>query len=234
MNLSGRLVPIDQLRKDDVDRMFGLMTEHYEGVDRRRFLGDLEEKQGCMVLSDRDGTIWGFSSYVFLHTTYDGDAVCTLFSGDTVIDGRHWGSPQLFRTFAGLLSLMLRRHSDRSCWWFLLTQGIRTYLMLPLGFHTFVPRYDMCATEREVRLLSHLGRLKCGKDFDPETGIVRSRGYYLKEEYAPSQQRRAGNPHLRFFLERNPGHRRGDELACLCPIRPDNFRRRTAEMVGVR
>ena len=40
------------------------------------------------------------------------------------------------------------------------------------------------------------------------------------------------NPHVRFFLQRNGGCEWGEELVCLCPIHPGNFRRRTLAMVG--
>ena len=34
---------------------------------------------------------------------------------------------------------------------------------------------------------------------------------------------RLHDPHVRFFVERNPGHARGDELCCLAPLTRQNF-----------
>jgi hypothetical protein len=36
---------------------------------------------------------------------------------------------------------------------------------------------------------------------------------------------RLRDPHVAFFLQRNPGYRQGDELACLADIAKENFTR---------
>jgi hypothetical protein len=43
---------------------------------------------------------------------------------------------------------------------------------------------------------------------------------------------RAADPHVRFFLERNPGFVRGDELVCLTRIADDNLTRAGLRMAG--
>jgi hypothetical protein len=34
---------------------------------------------------------------------------------------------------------------------------------------------------------------------------------------------RLQDPHVAFFVQRNPRHAEGDELACLTRVHPDNF-----------
>jgi hypothetical protein len=37
---------------------------------------------------------------------------------------------------------------------------------------------------------------------------------------------------VRFFIERNPGHARGDELCCLAPLTRENFTRAAYRTIG--
>jgi len=39
------------------------------------------------------------------------------------------------------------------------------------------------------------------------------------------------DPHVAFFVRRNPGHARGDELACLCELNESNLTRAGRRMV---
>jgi hypothetical protein len=39
--------------------------------------------------------------------------------------------------------------------------------------------------------------------------------------------------HVRFFVERNPGHERGDELCCLAPLTRDNFTRAAWRVINL-
>ena len=68
-------------------------------------------------------------------------------------------------------------------------------------------------------------RLKELLNYDPATGIVRFRegATPLRAGVAEVGEERRRNPHIRFFLERNPGHVRGDELVCLTRLGVDNF-----------
>ena len=228
--LRSSMVRVEELTGPERTRMRGLMETHFSRVDPQQFEADLIEKEGCIVLHDPRGTIQGFSTFKFLHTLYEGQRVTALFSGDTVIGRDFWGFNELFRAFARLLERMLRKHGRHPCYWFLLTQGIRTYLLLPLGFENFTPRWDREAPAFETSLLNHFATTRYGAAYDPVRGVVHRPNYRLREPFAAIPEHRRANPHVRFFLERNPGFVEGDELACLCRVSPNNFRRRTAGM----
>jgi hypothetical protein len=230
--LHSSLVAVSDLRERDRRTLMGLMDAHYSRVDHRQFEADLAEKEGCILLHDDNAVIRGFSTFTFLHTRYRSDPVIALFSGDTVIERGYWGSLELFRAFGRLLEGMLREHGDRLCYWFLLSQGFRTYLLLPLGFKSYTPGLDCEPSAFEAGLLDHLARSRYGDAYDPNRGIVRKPNYHLREQLAVIPPHRRSNPHVLFFLERNPGYLTGDELACLCRISDQNFRRRTAVFEG--
>jgi hypothetical protein len=45
----------------------------------------------------------------------------------------------------------------------------------------------------------------------------------LRAELQQIPDGRGDDPHIRFFLQRNPGHGHGDELVCLCELSHDNL-----------
>jgi hypothetical protein len=41
------------------------------------------------------------------------------------------------------------------------------------------------------------------------------------------------DPHVRFFVERNPEHAMGDELCCIAPLTGDNFTKAARRVIGI-
>ena len=110
--------------------------------------------------------------------------------------------------------------------WFLISKGYRTYLYLPLFFHEFYPRVDAPTPPFERELIATLGTLKYPGDFNPATGVIEfdeSHGH-LQPMLADTPGHRREHPHVRFFLEANPGFARGNELVCVTEISPANMR----------
>ena len=229
--LAGTLRDIASLQAEEKDRMHDIMVRHYADVHRDAFQHDLAEKDGVILLSDEADRIQGFSTYLFMHTEYRDDPIVALFSGDTIVDREFWGSPALFNTFGRLLFKLMHDNPGKKAYWFLITKGYRTYLMLPLFFNVFYPRHDMETPAYEAGLIEHLANMKYNGQFDASRGIIAADSYYLKGELAEVPGRQCRNQNVVFFLEKNPGYRRGDELACVCEISQESFRRRTRSLV---
>ena len=226
--LAGSLRSIDSLSQQEQHQMLDLMGRYYEKIDRKKFYADLREKDGAIILCDNSGTIQGFSTYLVINTVYSCTKIAALFSGDTIIDKQYWGSPELFVTFGKLLGRLLNDHLGKRCYWFLMTKGIRTYLLLPLYFKMFFPRYDKATPCWEKGLIHHLARIKYAEHYNPETGVIEASADYMKKCIADIPEHRKSNRHVRFFLERNPNFSRGDELACICEIRLESLKKRMA------
>lgn len=229
--LKGEIRNLSSLTGQDRERMFEIMGKHYTGVSEPTFLKDLAEKDGALVLEDDSGLLQGFSTYMFIHTTYEQDPIVALFSGDTIIDRAYWGSPALFNVFGRLLYRLMQDSRGKRPYWFLITKGFRTYLMLPLFFHNFYPRYDKETPPYERGLIEHLANTKYDGHFDRIHGIIRTDSYSLRDKFSEIPESKLRNPNVRFFLEKNPGYMRGDELACVCEISMKSFRRRTKTLV---
>jgi len=72
-----------------------------------------------------------------------------------------------------------------------------------------------------------------GEEYDPATGIVRFREpARLRPHLRELSVGRLHDPHVAFFLERNPGHAEGDELVCLTEISTANLTRAGWRMVS--
>ena len=227
MSLTGHVVAVTDLAGRDVEAMFALYERLYARVSERDFLRDLDEKQWVLLLREgAGGAIRGFTTILLLDTRVGGESLRVVFSGDTGIDPAYWGGQALVKAWARFMGMLLARDRSRRLFWFLISKGYRTYLYLPLFFHEFYPRVDAPTPPFERELITTLGTLKYPGDFDPATGVVEfaeSHGH-LRPVLADTPSHRREHPHVRFFLEKNPGFARGNELVCVAEISPDNMR----------
>lgn len=235
-SLAGRVVDCAALGADTRDAMLGLLASHFDGVDRAGFLDDLDSKNAAILLEDAQGVLRGFSTMRVFASRATGDTV--VYSGDTIVDRDWWGSPALARTWVQAVRA-LARGATGDVWWFLITSGFRTYRFLPVFFREFHPRPDIRMPDETRVRRDAIGAELFGTRYDPERGIVRlARPQVLAGELIDVPAGRATDPYVHFFLDRNPGYVRGDELACLTQIHDDNLtpagRRMTRAAGGLR
>lgn len=235
--LRGHVVPAREIDEQTHTRLYELFRRHYTHVDRAAFDLDQAEKDSVLLLTDSAGHIRGFSTMMLYDEVVDNRPIRAVFSGNTIIDPDHWGGQEMVRTFGRFLANVKRRHPELPLYWFLICSGFRTYLYLPLFYREFFPRCD-CRTPRfEQAVIDTLGRRKFAPEY--EGGIVRVTAprECLRGELAVPSRAKLRNPHVQFFVDRNPGYRRGDELVCVAEYSIENTRglaNRTAhEVLGV-
>lgn len=220
--LVANTVPVASLDARTLDAAFAVFRSAYENVSRERFGHDLQEKQQVILLRDRDtGALKGFST-VLVRTVASPDGPATvIFSGDTVIDREYWGQKQLQLAFLKLLVRTKLRAPTRPVYWFLLSKGYRTYLLLANAFPRSVPRAGGAEDEDLRRTLDDLATERYGAEYDPAKGVIRYATPHerVREGVAPVTPSLLDNPHVRLFLARNPEHAAGVELACLADVR---------------
>ena len=236
--LDGRIVLRQELDGETRDAMFRLLATHFVGNDRLTFEADLAEKHCAILLEDECGRLRGFSTLLFYTTDAPGRTVSVVYSGDTIVDRAWWGSPALPRTWIRAVRQLAPAASGLDLYWLLLTSGYRTYRFLPVFFQSFYPRYDGLETDTMDRLLDSVAAERFGSRYDAANGIVRfAKPQVLTSDLLTLPEGRVVDPHVAYFLSRNPGHVRGDELACLTMIRDDNLTpagRRMARVVPAR
>jgi hypothetical protein len=203
--------------------MFALLSRHFEGVTANQFARDLAEKNLALLLEREDGLV-GFSTMQAYTTKFEAEPVNVIFSGDTIVAPEAWGSTALPRAWVAGVEELRKKLPPGRCFWFLLTSGFRTYRFLPVFWKEFFPRFNAATPDPIARLLKHLASERFGSEFDAENGIVRFQNpQRLRSALKQVPEGREDDPHVSFFLSRNPGHVNGDELVCLTELRPENL-----------
>lgn len=216
--LRARTTPCARLDAGTRDAMWGLFEAHYVDVARDRFERDLAAKSHVILLVDgADGSVRGFSTLRLLERRVDGRAVQVLYSGDTVVDPAYWGQTALQRAFLRFgLAAALRRPFVPT-YWYLISKGYKTYLLLARNFPEHWPRHDRPTPAWQQGLLEDLGAFMFPESFVRHGGVLRHPEPLgrLREGVAPLAADALAHPDVRFFVDRNPGHADGHELCCL-------------------
>lgn len=236
MRLSGLTKPVSQLSVAERRAMLALMQRHYDCVDTDLFATDLAEKDWVIqVIEPRTGKIRGFSTQQLLTVQVAGKTVRALFSGDTIVDRQDWGDPALSHCWGRLaLDLIDAQPSGHPLYWFLITKGYRTYRFLPVFFQEFYPRADRPTPAWATDLIDALARSKFGDRYDAARCVVRASvgHYHLNGEMSQVDAGRLRDPHVQFFLDRNPFYALGEELCCLAPLSRENFSPAAYRVIG--
>lgn len=224
MSLLPSISAQQQLNGETRERMLDLHVRHFAEVRREQFMLDLAEKDWVILLRTRDGALAGFSTQKLLSLAIGDRTVRFLFSGDTIVDRAHWNTPYLAGCFGHLMLRLMDAHGPDGLYWFLISKGFRTYRFLPVFFNRFWPAPDRATPPEMAAILDGIAFHKFGPAYDRRAGIIRPPdGDRLAPDLADIPAARRRDPHIAFFLARNPGFAQGDELACLAPIHPGNL-----------
>ncbi|HNV68741.1 MAG TPA: hypothetical protein PKO06_03525 [Candidatus Ozemobacteraceae bacterium] len=222
--LRGSIVRVAEIATSVRDAMFGLMDEAYV-VGRESFLADLAAKDWAILLHDQQGGLRGFTSLAVMDADVGDRSIRALFSGDTIIQPEFWGSLELPRVWGRFMLQAIEEAGARELYWFLISSGYKTYRFLPVFFREFFPRFD-CPTPNDLQaILDSIGEKRFHARFDRERGIIRlEHPTPLRPGIADLTPERLQDPHVAFFVDRNPGYDRGEELACIARLTVDNLR----------
>jgi len=211
------------LSAGDREAMLALLDRHFEGVTAAQFARDLDEKDWVLRLFDA-GALVGFTTLQVYRSHPTGRRVNVVYSGDTIVAPDAWGSPALARGWGALVWGLRRACPDVPWYWLLLSSGFRTYRFLPVFCREFWPRHDEATPPDARQLLVALARERFGASFDAAAGIVRlAMPQRLRGALALVPAGKAHDPHVAFFVERNPGYAAGDELVCLAELHDANL-----------
>ena len=217
--LTRRLLRVPEISTSTKETMFALLDEHYAGVSFAQFEEDLSEKDHVFTFWCGD-ELAGFSTIMRRRLPELSRAVF-LFSGDTVIDKRFWGTQFLQVAFGEYVLLTKLKNPTRPVYWMLISKGYKTYMMMRRNYPYSFPR-PTGPTPPDIQDV--LERFYAGKfpgSFDRASGIIRlAEGTsFVKDAMAAPPEESNGDPDVAHFLKLNPGYGCGDELACLAEIR---------------
>lgn len=215
------------------ERMYALFSDVYEGSNFKAFERDLGDKHWVVRIFDAQGALVGFTTVRLQPDHWQGRDLLFVFSGDTVMARQARGSMALAGCFAHVLQRAVEQAAGASVWWVLLSKGHRTYRYLPLYFHRWHPRAGQDALPLELALLDRFCGERYGTAWKAERGLVVFEGSKdrLNDAEAAIPEGKLADPAIRFFLERNPGFRNGDELACLAEVCETNMKPRSRSVL---
>ncbi len=216
--LIAETVPVGSLSAADHEAMWNVFRTYYADVSRACFGKDFANKTDVILLKDAvDRTIQGFSTLKVSADRIDGRKVLSIFSGDTIVDREYWGQRALHWAFTRYLVKVKLQNPLTRVYWFLISKGYKTYLLLARNFPEHFPRHDRATPAWHKKLLDTLSRDMFGNDYKPDLGLLQFESCpgRLKNWVAPVNTEIIDAPDVRFFLEKNPHHARGDELCCI-------------------
>jgi len=219
-------------------RMCNLLNDFFENVSQAQFEQDISEKEWVFVFTDEAGTVQGFSTLMRLNVTVDGRPVVAVYSGDTIMHPDFWHEMELPKLWGKhVFDLAATVHAETpgaKVYWFLISSGYKTYRFLPVFFENFYPTWRQPTPPEIQRTIDTLAHYKFGDQYDPATGIIRfTTSAPLREGVAEVDERRLKNPDIAFFVEKNPGHAAGEQLACLVEIDFANITPAGMRMLGI-
>ena len=120
--------------------------------------------------------------------------------------------------------LLKLKYPTRPVWWFLISKGYKTYLLLANNFIQYYPRYDKQTPVEQSTLISALSEKFYPGKFNAETGVIEfeaNEHEHLRESIAPiTDDLLSRYPKIKFFNDHNLGWKKGDELACIGEVDP--------------
>jgi hypothetical protein len=215
-----RYRPLKQIYMADLMAMYRLFIQYYDNTPLETFLKDMTHKTGVLVIYRKiDDAIVGFSTITDFKIKADGRTTRCVFSGDTVVDRQYWGSAAL--RISGLIYMFRQKllHPFTPVYWYLISMGYRTYLMMANNFPNYYPRVDgddphmrnVAAAASAHLFPAALDRERMMLDFGE--GACK-----LKSHVTPISEAERADRKIAFFEQRNPRWMQGDEMPCIGAI----------------
>lgn len=223
--LLAQTLKVSELTDQQKEKMFKVFAKYYDNVSFENFKYDLDKKNAVFLLLDReDLELKGFSTIVDLKfITKNRRIVRGLFSGDTIIETEYWGQTALGVAFLKYLFMQKLKRPFSPLYWFLISKGFKTYLMMANNFIEHWPRYERETPPDKKEILDGLATTLYGNHYSPEGGIISFSDEELKDSLkigvAPiTKSMLQENPRIAFFAAKNPEWERGNELCCIAPM----------------
>jgi len=225
VSLTSLAIPRANLTVEDIQSMFRVFRENFNGATFEIFERLMPVESFVISLLDEEtNEIEGFSTLALYETTFNHKPLSVVYSGDTIIRREYWGTPQLPSTW---IKTVLDKSANmvQPLYWLLISSGYKTYRFLTVFYKEFYPRHNAPTPPDLQALMEHLATQRFGSDYHCEEGVVRFRNGAtpLREGIAEVTDERLHDPHIAFYISRNPGYINGDELVCITRVHPDNF-----------
>ncbi len=209
------------LSETTVRSMFELYESYYEQISLKVFADDLSAKTEVILLFDREERkLQGFSTLMTFHLMQGNKKVPCVFSGDTIIHQKFWGQRSLGIAFLIYLFKKKLARPWVPLYWFLISKGYKTYLLMANNFKNHYPRFETTTPLPMAALIAQASEHLFPGCHRPDGILVfpEEKAARLKIGIADIDDRLLNHPRIKFFNEKNPGWREGEELACIAEM----------------
>ncbi|NVJ59371.1 MAG: hypothetical protein HWE27_03225 [Gammaproteobacteria bacterium] len=215
--LNAQEVEVKELIEQQIVDMWLLFHAYYDDVEKNKFVSDLMEKDRVILLHDAKGQIQGFSTIKCFNKAIDGKQTRIVYSGDTIINQTYWGQTALQKAFYQFLFKEYLKHPFTPVYWFLISKGYKTYLLLSRNFKAYWPNYRKPTPEKEQQIIRFVAKEMFASAWREESGTLEFDQPLgkLKQAISPITDELLSHPEIKYFNDANPGHIDGNELCCL-------------------
>lgn len=210
-------IALQDLKTTDTQAMYAIYSKFYQNTSHAIFINDLQHKTGAIVARTRQtNRIIGFSTLTIFDCDLHGKRIRGIFSGDTIVEPEYWGSRCLHVAFYKQILLARLRHPFTPLYWYLISKGYKTYLLLTRNFYDFYPNRNK--QDNKLRdVVSAFSKQQYPDAFDPERMLLDfgDGAPCLDDDIAKiTPEIRAQEPDIAYFEDCNPSWRKGTELPC--------------------
>lgn len=129
----GQYFEKEQIDTERLKVMYSIYEQYYENTRFSIFVDDFKNKSGAILIFDSEtDEIVGFSTVVVQHFYLNGKDYTVLFSGDTVILKKFWGTRTLQSTMLKLMIKLRIKYPFNELYWLLISKAIRLISYLPI------------------------------------------------------------------------------------------------------
>lgn len=219
--LKAETIRVKKVSRQELERMYELFAEYYQNHTYESFQHDLFAKNHVIFLKDKKtNRLQGFSTLLRVPLQMNGKKVVGVYSGDTVVNKDYWGSPALGIEFLKYLWKLKVRRLGTPVYWFLISKGYKTYLLMAKNFKTFYPRFEDKTPEHFKLLMDEFYGNKFPDSYHIESGLIIHSGTScaLRENISDITMELISEPRIAFFQKQNPEWAKGNELTCIAEM----------------
>lgn len=210
-----------ELKPFELERLYHIFSKYYDGHTKDQFLGDLSEKNHIILLRDKkDRSLQGFSTLLKVKVKTSSGTKYGIFSGDTILEKPYWGNPALGKAFLKYLWLEKIKNPFSPLYWFLISKGYKTYLLMANNFAFHFPRFEQVTPPGIQEIIDGFYGEKYGSEYLAAQNLIKpvNTNCRLKESIAEISPDDRKNPRIAFFEISNPNWKQGVELACIAEM----------------
>ncbi len=217
--LISKTLSVSELTQTEIEDMFRVFYQYYEKISQDVFKSDLSKKDDVILLLDKKTKkIKGFSTLVSISFLLDNKMIRGVFSGDTIVEKDYWGGNALQMAFTSYMLKKKLRNPFTPLYWFLISKGYKTYLLLTNNFSKHYPRFDEPTPDSYKKIMDKFALELYPDNYNPHNGLIEFPELHdhLKDGVAPiTEEMKKNSPQIKYFSEINKNWQKGSELVCL-------------------